>query len=136
MKRTGEIALSMIGAVVSLIMIVTGLVFLYLKDNEDYVNELYAHWTDGEAAASLDQMNQAGTMWVLPGMIGCVLGLIVMIWLKGSGSPKLAGWTLILVSMAVCIISVFGFIPAMFFVIAGIMALARKPNGRKKQAIR
>ncbi|MGG3836337.1 DUF4064 domain-containing protein [Paenibacillus thiaminolyticus] len=136
MKRTGEIVLSIIGAASSLIMIVTGLVFLYRKDNEDYLNYLYANWTESEVAASLDQMNQAGTMWVLPGIIGGVLGIITMIWLKGNGSPKLAGWTLIIVSVAVCLISVFGFIPAIFFVTAGIMALARKPNGRKKQGIR
>ncbi|CAH8715669.1 hypothetical protein M5W83_01600 [Paenibacillus thiaminolyticus] len=59
-----------------------------------------------------------------------------MIWLKGNGSPKLAGWTLIIVSVGVCIISVFGFIPAMFYVTAGIMALVRKPIVRKKQGIR
>lgn len=136
MKRTGEIGLSIIGAASSLIMIVIGIVFLYRKDNEDYLNYLYANWTESEVAASLDQMNQAGTMWVLPGIIGCVVGMITMIWLKGNGSPKLAGWTLILVSVAVCIISVFGFIPAMFYVIAGIMALVRKPIVRKKQGLR
>ncbi|MGG4397396.1 DUF4064 domain-containing protein [Paenibacillus thiaminolyticus] len=136
MKRTGEIVLSIIGAASSLIMIVIGIVFLYRKDNEDYLNYLYTNWTESEVAASLDQMNQAGTMWVLPGIIGCVLGMITMIWLKGNGSPNLAGWTLILVSVAVCIISVFGFIPAMFYVIAGIMALVRKPIVRKKQGLR
>ncbi|WII36040.1 hypothetical protein [Paenibacillus thiaminolyticus] len=41
MKRKGEIVLSIIGAASSLILIVTGLVFLYRKDNKDYLNW---HW--------------------------------------------------------------------------------------------
>ncbi|GIP32535.1 DUF4064 domain-containing protein [Paenibacillus sp. J2TS4] len=136
MKRTGEIVLSIIGAVSSVIMIVTGLVFLYRKDSEDYLSYLHANWSESEVAASLDQMNQAGTLWVLPGIIGAALGITAIILLKGNGSPKLAGWILIIVSVVACIISVFGFIPAMFFVIAGIMAWVRKPDVRKKQAIR
>ncbi|MDR9854335.1 DUF4064 domain-containing protein [Paenibacillus sp. VCA1] len=136
MKRTGEIVLSMIGAVSSLVMIVVGIVFLYRKDDANYLNDLHANWSDSQAAAALDQMNQAGTLWVLPGMIGVVLGVMAMILLKGKGSQKIAGWLLIIVSVAACMISVFGFIPAMFFVIAGIMALVRKPNVRNRQGMR
>lgn len=136
MKRTGEIVLNIMGAVSSLIMIVVGLVFLYRKDNEAYLNYLHANWSESEVAASLDQMNQAGTMWVIPGTIGVVLGIIALILLKGKDGRKLAGWMLIIVSVAICMISVFGCIPAIFFIVAGIMGLAGKPNVRKKQAIR
>ncbi|MFM1654182.1 DUF4064 domain-containing protein [Brevibacillus sp. B_LB10_24] len=136
MKRTGEIVLNIMGTATSLIMVVIGLVFLYRKDNEAYLNYLHANWSDSEVAATLDQMNQAGTMWVLPGIIGAALGIIAMILLKGKGSQKLTGWMLMIVSVAVCMISVFGCIPAMFFILAGIMALVRNPNVRQKQAIR
>ncbi|USG66111.1 DUF4064 domain-containing protein [Brevibacillus ruminantium] len=135
MKRTGEIVLNIIGAVSSLIMIVIGFVFLYRKDDKAYLNYLHANWSESQVAASLDQMNQAGTMWVLPGIIGIVLSIIAIVLLKGNGSPKLAGWILILVSVVVCIISVFGFIPTMFFGIAGIMALVRKPNAGKTKRL-
>ena len=76
MKRTGEIALSIIGSISGLIMIVVGIVFLYRKDNADYLNYLHANWTDSQVTASLEQMNQAGTLWVLPGVIAVVLGVI------------------------------------------------------------
>ncbi|WP_010492552.1 hypothetical protein [Paenibacillus elgii] len=116
MKRTGESVLNITGT-------------------EAYLNYLHANWSKSEVAASLDQMNLAGTMWVLPGIIGVALGIITMILLKSKGSQKLTGWILIIVSVVVCMISVFGCIPAMFFIIAGIMALVRNPNVRKKQAI-
>jgi len=136
MKRTGEIALSIIGALSSLTMIVTGLVFLYRKDSEAYLDYLYANWSDGEVAALLDQMNQAGTMWVLPGAIGTVLGIVAVILLKSNRSPKFAGWILMVVSVIACMISVFGFIPAIFFIIAGMMALVRKPKASRRRSDR
>ena len=49
--------------------------------------------------------------------------------LKGNRNPKLAGWGLIIVSVVICIISLFGSIPAMFFVVAGIVALVKRPKG-------
>ncbi|MCI1696044.1 DUF4064 domain-containing protein [Aneurinibacillus aneurinilyticus] len=134
MKRKGEIVLSIIGGASSLIMIVIGLVFLYRKDDEAYLNYLHANWSESQVATSLEQMNQAGTMWVLPGIIGIALSIIAIILLKGNGGPKLTGWILILSSVVVCIISVFGFIPAMFFGIAGVMVLVRNLNiGKSKQ---
>lgn len=136
MKRTVEFVLNIIGTATSLIMIVIGLVFLYLKDNKVYLEYLHSKWSESAVATTVDQMNQAGTLWILPGIIGIVLGISAIILLKANGSPKLTGWLLIIVSVMVCIISVFGFFPAMFFVIAGILALFRKSNVNKTQAVR
>ncbi|MGE8207631.1 DUF4064 domain-containing protein [Heyndrickxia sp. NPDC080065] len=136
MKRTVEIVLNIIGAVTSFIMVVIGFVFLYLKDNEAYLEYLHSKWSESAVANTLDQMNQAGTLWILPGIIGIALGIIAIILLKVNGSPKLTGWLLIIVSVVVCIISVFGYFPAPFFVIAGILTLVRKPNVKKKQEMR
>ncbi|MDN9012018.1 DUF4064 domain-containing protein [Brevibacillus laterosporus] len=131
MNRKGEIVFSIIGAASSLIMIVIGLVFLYRKDKEAYLNYLYANWSESEVATSLNQMNQAGTLWVLPGVIGVALGVIAIILLKVKSSPTLTGWIFIIGSVVVCNISVFGFFPAMFFAIAGILALVKKVNVKK-----
>ncbi|BFH64198.1 DUF4064 domain-containing protein [Paenibacillus azoreducens] len=136
MKRTGEIILSIIGAVTSLIMVGTGIFFLYSKDNQTYLDYLHANWNDTQVAATLEQMNQAGTLWVLPGIAGIVLSILAIFLLKGNANPKIVGWMLILGSVVLCIISVFGFFPLVFFVIAGIMALVRNPNVRRKQGIR
>ncbi|MDR0266756.1 DUF4064 domain-containing protein [Paenibacillus sp.] len=134
MKRIGEIVLSIIGAVTSLIMVGIGIFFLYAKDNPAYLNYLHDNWNDAQVATTLEQMNQSGTLWILPGIIGIALSIIAIFLLKRNASPKLVGWMLILGSVVICIISIFGFFPLIFFVIAGIMALIRKPNVRKKHA--
>lgn len=129
MKRTVEIVLSVLGVIVSFIMTGTGVAFLYLKNNEDFLRYLDTGWSENENVYTLDQLSQAGTMFILPGLIGIVLGASAAMLLKGNRSPKLAGWGLIIVSVVICIISLFGSIPAMFFVVAGIVALVKRPKG-------
>ncbi|GAV12677.1 DUF4064 domain-containing protein [Paenibacillus sp. chi10] len=133
MRRTGEIVFSIIGAALNLIMIVIGVAFLYLKDNAAYMDYLHANWNDSQIATSIDQMNQSGTLWILPGFVGIVLSVMAILLLRRNGSPRLAGWLLILAAVVPCVISVFGYIPAIFFVIAGVMTLVRKTGGRKVQ---
>jgi len=135
-KRIGEIVFSVIGAVTSLFMVGIGIFFLFAKDNATYLNYLHAHWNDSQVANSIEQMNQAGILWVLPGIIGILISILAIFLFKKNASPKLAGWMLLIGSVVMCIISIFGFFPLMFFVIAGIMALVRKPNVRKKHALR
>lgn len=129
MKRTVEIVLSVLGVIVSFIMTGTGVAFLYLKNNEDFLRYLDTGWSENENVYTLDQLSQAGTIFILPGLIGIVLGASAAMLLKGNRSPKLAGWGLIIVSVVICIISLFGSIPAMFFVVAGIVALVKRPKG-------
>lgn len=132
MKRTVEIVLSVLGVITSLVMVGTGVVFLYLKNNEAFLRYLDSGWTASQNAYTLEQLGQAGTMFILPGIIGIVLGVCAVIILKGNRSPKFAGWGLVIVSVVISIISVIGMIPALFFIIAGIMALVRKPKGNAK----
>lgn len=129
MKRRVEIGLSVLGAVVSLIMAGTGAVFLYLKNNKTFLQYLDSGWSESQNAYTLDQLSQAGTMFVLPGIIGIILGASAAMLLKGNRKPKLAGWGLIIVSVVISIISLFGTIPAMFFIAAGIVTLIRMPKG-------
>ncbi|MGG0240164.1 DUF4064 domain-containing protein [Bacillus rhizoplanae] len=133
MKRTVEIVLSVLGVIVSLVMAGTGVVFLYLKNNEAFLRYLDTGWSESQNAYTLDQLSQAGTMFILPGIIGIVFGASAAMLLKGNRSPKLAGWGLIIVSVVICIISLFGFIPAMFFIVAGIVALVKKPKGNAER---
>ncbi|MCJ7840887.1 DUF4064 domain-containing protein [Lederbergia sp. NSJ-179] len=133
MKRTVEIVLSVLGFITSLVMVGTGVVFLYLKDNEAFLRYLDSGWSESQNAYTLEQLGQAGTMFILPGIIGIVLGVGAAMILKGNRSPKLVGWGLIIVSVVISIISVIGMIPVLFFIIAGIMALVRKPKGNAER---
>lgn len=127
MRRTVEIVLSVLGVIASLVMVGTGAVFLYLKDSEAFLQYLEAGWSESENAYTLYQLGQAGTMFILPGIIGMVLGVCAVVLLKRNRRPKFTGWGLIVVSVVMCTISFFGAIPAMFFIVAGTMALIRKP---------
>lgn len=133
MKRTVEIVLSVLGVIVSLVMIGTGAVFLYLKNNEAFLRYLDSGWSESQNAYTLDQLSQAGTMFILSGIIGIVLGVSAAMLLKGNRSPRLVGWGLIIVSVVICIISLFGAIPALFFIVAGIVTLVRKPKGNAER---
>ncbi|GGP16075.1 DUF4064 domain-containing protein [Oceanobacillus neutriphilus] len=127
MKRTVEIVLSMLGVIMSFIMAGTGVVFLYLKNSASFLRYLDSGWGEQQNAYTLEQLGQAGTMFILPGMIGIVFGVIAAQLLKRNRSPKLAGWILIIISVVISTISVIGMIPAIFFIAAGIMTLIRKP---------
>lgn len=131
MKRMVENVLNIIGVVGNVLMIGTGLVFLYLKDNADYLEYLDANWTKSQNAYTLDQLSQAGTMFVLPGVIGLVLGILAIYLLKSNQNQKFVGWMLIILSVVSCFISLFAAIPNIFFIIAGIIILV----GKQKEII-
>ncbi|MDR4887882.1 DUF4064 domain-containing protein [Fredinandcohnia sp. QZ13] len=133
MKRIGEIVLSVIGVLMSLLMVGTGAVFLYLKNNEAFLGYLDSGWSESQNAYTLDQLSQSGTMFIFSGIIGIVLGASAAMLLKGNCNPKIVGWGLIIVSVLISIISLFGAIPALFFIVAGIVTLVREPKSNAER---
>ncbi|AGA59538.1 Putative uncharacterized protein [Thermobacillus xylanilyticus] len=136
MKRTFEIALSVLGIIASLVMVGTGIVFLYLTKSEKFLQYLEEGWSESENAYTLEQLGQAGTMFITPGLIGIALGLCAVWLLKGNRNAAVAGWGLIIVSVALCFVSLFAAIPGLFYIAAGILALARKPKLKMSKALR
>ncbi|MFD0710461.1 DUF4064 domain-containing protein [Paenibacillus sp. GCM10027626] len=128
MKRIVENVLNIIGVIGNVLMIGTGLVFFYLKDNEVFLKYLDDNWSKSQNDYTLDQLSQAWTMFVLPGIIGLVLGILAIYLLKSNRNQKLVGWMLIILSVASCFISLFAAIPNIFFIITGIIILAAKPK--------
>ena len=136
MKRTFEIALSVLGIIASLVMVGTGIVFLYLTKSEKFLQYLEEGWSESENAYTLEQLGQAGTMFITPGLIGIALGLCAVWLLKGNRNAAVAGWGLIIVSVALCFVSLFAAIPGLFYTAAGILSLARKPQLKMPKALR
>jgi hypothetical protein len=136
MKRTFEIALNVLGMIASVVMVGTGIVFLYLTKSEKFLNYLEAGWSESENAYTLEQLGQAGTMFIIPGLIGIALGLCAVWLLKGNRNSAVAGWGLIVVSVALCFVSLFAAIPGLFYIAAGILALARKPQLKMTKTLR
>lgn len=136
MKRTFEIALSVLGIIASLVMVGTGIVFLYLTKSDTFLQYLESGWSESENAYTMEQLGQAGTMFITPGLIAIVLGLCAVWLLKGNRNSAVAGWGLIVVSVALCFASLFAAIPGLFYIAAGILALARKPQLKTSKALR
>jgi len=130
MKRTMEIVLSIVGIIASVVMIVTGAVFLFLTKSDPFMRYLESGWSESENAYTMEQLSQGGTMFIVPGLIAAVLGLCAVRLLKRNRMPAIAGWGLIIVSVATCFLSLFAAIPGLFYLAAGMMTLARKPRQR------
>ncbi len=126
MKQKIEVWLNILGISLSFIMVGTGVVFLYLTKSERFLQYLEAGWSESENAYTLEQLGQAGTMFILPGIIGMLIGFIAIFLVKRNYSPKLTGWSLIIVTVIITVISLFSAIPGMFFILAGALALSRK----------
>ncbi|MDX8359505.1 MULTISPECIES: DUF4064 domain-containing protein [Bacillaceae] len=135
MKRTGEIVLSIIGAVLSGFLAIIGGAFTYLMTNEAFLQELEAQFaTDPQLATFniadlMEIIGNTGWIVVAAGMIGLVLSIIAAFCLKGNNKPKLAGTLLIIAALLVALMTVlFAWPIALLFLIAGIMSLVRKPK--------
>lgn len=102
MKRTVEIVLSVLGIIASFVMVATGVVFMYLTKSDKFMKYLESGWSASENAYTLEQLNQAGTMFILPGLIGMALGVGAAWLLKGNHNSFIAGWGLIIVSVVTC----------------------------------
>lgn len=117
-------------------MVGTGIVFLYLTKSEKFLQYLEEGWSESENAYTLEQLGQAWTMFIIPGLIGIALGLCAVWLLKGNRNVAAAGWGLIVVSVALCFVSLFAAIPGLCYIAAGILALARKPQLKIPNALR
>src|SRR5690554_1377423 len=107
MRRTLEIALSVLGIIASFIMVVTGIVFMFLTKSDEFLLYLESGWSASENAYTLEQLSQAGTMFIAPGLIAMALGISAALLLKGNRSPLIAGWGMIIVTVVICFLSLF-----------------------------
>ncbi|MFD1705783.1 DUF4064 domain-containing protein [Siminovitchia sediminis] len=136
MKRTAEMVLGIIGIITSGILLFFGGSFIWANKSEEFkmlmTEELAANpaaqLTSDELSLVMEGLASYGWALVIASLIGMLLGLIGVIRIKGNKNPKLAGWMFIAAGVSIGVISVgFGFLPAILYLIAGIMSLVRKP---------
>lgn len=132
MKRTGEYVLGIIGAILSGLMSLFGVFFLFIQGNEHMKAEMENVVKSDPALNSSDVnivLNIFGAIgWTLTiaSLLGFVLGLVAIFVLKGK-KPKAAGILFIISAVIVGLVSVgIGFLPAILYLVAGIMCLVRK----------
>lgn len=136
MKRTGEFVLVIIGALLYAFFAAMGGILIWIQNNQDVMRDAMEEAdTEGTGFSMADfnsmieGIGNSGWQLAIFSVIAVILGIVTLVFLKGNKKPKAAG--IILIATAVVSLFVLGFgtwIIAIFYVIAGIMALARKPK--------
>ncbi|SDR02550.1 DUF4064 domain-containing protein [Virgibacillus salinus] len=133
MNRTGEIVLTIVGALIYMLFAGVGIFAAWLFNNEQVLNEASDEMMQqpgmgtGDMQAMLEVLQGGGLVLAIVSIIALVLGIISIILVKGDKKPKAAGIILIVTSVLAAIITVgAGIFSGIFYLIAGIMCLARK----------
>ncbi|MED4941972.1 DUF4064 domain-containing protein [Heyndrickxia coagulans] len=133
MKRTAEIILSVIGAVLNGLAAI--LVFFGTAAmKSEGINQMEARMKTDASIPEADFQTALHTIQALGWgiavvlVIGTAVGIFAAVQLRNNKSPKLSGILLIIGAMLVFFFTVgFGVLPALLYLIAGIMSLVRKP---------
>ena len=135
MKRTAEIVLTVIGIIVNILMIVGVFLLNILFSDEQLQREVERELQNDPALADAgidpalitSLFSGLGTYFIIVVLISTILSIVAVVVVRGNRKPKLAGGLLIGSAVLVGVATVFlGWLPALLFLIAGIMCFARK----------
>lgn len=128
MKRTGEIALTIIGAVFNLIGVgIFSLFTTFSKTDYFMYNFLGAYGTE-EDIFFINIMTGIGWFLSIISLLALIAGIVALLFFKGDKKPKAAGIILIITSVILALGTfMMAFLAALCYLIAGIMGLVRKP---------
>lgn len=135
MRRTVEVVLSIIGAFVYSLGALFGYFFRMLDGNDEMFNEILAEdptLTQEDIDAMemvLNGVGSLGTILIVGSIISIIAGIIAMVFFRGNSKPKAASIILLVVGGVTTLIT-FGaaIFAGIFYIIAGIMGLVRKPK--------
>lgn len=136
MKRTAEIILGIIGALGYAFMAALGGFMLWMQNNRDVMEEMMTESGDpttdltmDEFDTMIDMLGAGGWIVLVSAIAAIVLGIVAMVLLKGNKKPVIAGIIFIATAVIVSITTTgLGIIAGLFYLIAGIMCLVRKPQ--------
>lgn len=137
MKRTAEIVLGIIGALGFAFMAALGAFMLWMQNNRDLLETEMTTGTGDpttdltmeEFDMMIDLVGTGGWFLLISAIAAIVLGIVAMVLLKGNKKPLIAGIIFIATAIIVSIVTTgVGVIAGLFYLIAGIMALVRKPQ--------
>ncbi|WP_026571439.1 MULTISPECIES: DUF4064 domain-containing protein [Sediminibacillus] len=132
MKRTAEIALGVIGAILYALFTFFGIVLMTLKGNDEFIQEMENAFAEQgmDNMGSISEMISGGSWYlIIVSLVAIILGIVALVFLKGNKKPKAAGIILIITAVLSFVLFMgMSLIPAVLYLIAGIMALVRKPK--------
>ncbi|TWT07815.1 DUF4064 domain-containing protein [Planococcus sp. CPCC 101016] len=136
MKRTVETVLGIMGALGYAFMAALGGFMIWMQNNRDIMEETMTGTGDPttdltmeEFEGMIDILGTGGWVLLASAIAAIVLGIVAMVLLKGNKKPVFAGIIFIATAVIVAIITTgVGIIAGIFYLIAGIMCLVRKPQ--------
>ncbi|MGD7045109.1 DUF4064 domain-containing protein [Jeotgalibacillus proteolyticus] len=141
MKRTAEIVLSVIGIILNILVVVGIFLANYFLSDEEVRSQFEAEMeSDPDFAATgtdmsgvVEMLSGLGMFFNIVFIISSILSIVAIVVVRGNRKPKLAGG-LLLGSAVLVFLGTFliGWLPALLFLIAGIMCFARKPKGHDR----
>lgn len=146
LKRTGEITLSIIGAVLSVFGILLAGVFRVMGKQQEFANEFVRGYNEALAAEGLSAASEAEALDILNFLVGAstvvlivaiialVVGIVAAILFAGNKNPFAASLLLVISAVVILIGSLgSGIITAVLYIIAGIMGFVRKDPNKIKE---
>ncbi|TGA96191.1 DUF4064 domain-containing protein [Sporolactobacillus shoreae] len=132
MKRTGEIVLAIIAGVINFLALISGVRSVSLNPSalEQQLSAAGSNLSSQDVTNIVHLLHLVGTILVVFSVISLILMIGSLILLKRGSGTKLGGWLLILAGVT----SIMEVVPAVLYVIAGIMTLARKPKSNFSNA--
>ncbi|WP_282137778.1 DUF4064 domain-containing protein [Rossellomorea aquimaris] len=139
-KRTGEVVMGVIGIILSALFSIIGIVLNMGMSNPEVMSQLEegmesdpniqnAEMTAGDISSIINAAESTGSYLVILGIIASILGIIAVLTIVKNKKPVLSGIMFIIAALVIGLGTIgFGFVPGLLFLIAGIMALVRKPK--------
>jgi hypothetical protein len=139
-KRTGEVVMGVIGIILSALFSIIGIVLNMGMSNPEFMSQLEegmesdpniqnAEMTAGDLSSIINAAESTGSYLVILGIIASILGIIAVLTIVKNKKPVLSGIMFIIAALIIGLGTIgFGFVPGLLFLIAGIMALVRKPK--------
>ncbi|MFC3039319.1 DUF4064 domain-containing protein [Virgibacillus xinjiangensis] len=136
MKRTGEVILGIIGMLVYTFFAIVGGFMVWMGNNRSLFQQLPEELSqqgveisEAELNSIVETMGNSGTLFLITSLAAIILGIVSLVLLRGNKKPKASGIILIVTAVISSIImTIVGFAGGLFYLIAGIMALVRKPK--------
>ncbi|KAA0564533.1 DUF4064 domain-containing protein [Rossellomorea aquimaris] len=139
-KRTGEVVMGVIGIILSALFSIIGIVLNMGMSNPEFMSQLEegmesdpniqnSEMTAGDLSSIINAAESTGSYLVILGIIASILGIIAVLTIVKNKKPVLSGIMFIIAALVIGLGTIgFGFVPGLLFLIAGIMALVRKPK--------
>lgn len=133
-KRTGEIVLVIIGMLIYAFFALIGGFMMWLGNNSQIVEDIPPEAQSPELSQEqlmtmIETAGAGGMMILITALVAIVAGILALVFMKGNKKPKAAGIILIVISViGVFTMVIAGIFSGLFYLIAGIMLLVRKPK--------